>query len=31
MGEALAEEDYERAQEISEHTTAEAEAFMISD
>lgn len=26
MGEALAEEDYERAQEIAQYTTAKAEA-----
>lgn len=29
MGEALAREDYERAREIAQHTTAEAEAHMV--
>lgn len=31
MGEALANEDYERAQEIAQHTSAEADASMVSE
>lgn len=31
MGDALAEEDYERAQEIAQYTTAKAEASMVSE